>query len=143
MPNPTQMPIFSLMKARLQMLGDRQKVIAENVANVSTPGYVPRDVDTEAFAATLQRMAGKTGGPARTTMVATQPGHLAPPAAAHTPGAALVKAPDSETTLDGNAVVVEEQMMKIAETRTDFDTMVGLYQKSLGLLRLATRSPSR
>ena len=54
-----------------------------------------------------------------------------------------MKSPDSETTLDGNAVVVEEQMMKIAETRMDFETMVGLYQKSLGLLRLASRSPGR
>ena len=53
------------------------------------------------------------------------------------------QSPDSESTLDGNAVVVEEQMMKIAETRMDFETMVGLYQKSLGLLRLATRSPTR
>ena len=143
MPDPAQMPIFSLMKARLQMLGDRQKVIAENVANVSTPGYVPRDVDTEAFAATLQRMAGKGAHAAQTQMVATQAGHMAPPSAQHTPGAKLLKAPDSETTLDGNQVVVEEQMMKIAETRTDFETMVGLYQKSLGLLRLASRSPSR
>ena len=143
MPNPAQMPIFSLMKARLQMLGDRQKVIAENVANVSTPGYVPSDVDTGAFAATLQRMAGKAGGAARTAMVATQPGHMTSPAGSTAPGAKLVKAPDSETTLDGNAVVVEEQMMKIAETRTDFETMVGLYQKSLGLLRLASRSPGR
>jgi flagellar basal-body rod protein FlgB len=143
MPDPTQMTVFSLMKARLQMLGERQKVIAENVANVSTPGYVPSDIDQGAFAATLQRMAGKaSGSPGRTTMIATQPGHLTPE-----PGARLgihsQKSPDSETTLDGNAVVVEEQMMKIAETRMDFDTMVGLYQKSLGLLRLATRSPSR
>lgn len=147
MPDPTQMPIFSLMKARLQMLGDRQKVIAQNVANVSTPGYVPSDVDTGAFAATLQRMAGpKAGGASgagRTTMAVTQPGHMAPPGASPASGAKLVKSPDSETTLDGNAVVVEEQMMKIAETRTDFETMVGLYQKSLGLLRLASRSPSR
>jgi septum site-determining protein MinD len=37
----------------------------------------------------------------------------------------------------------EEQMMKIAETRMDFETMVGLYQKSLGLLRLASRAPGR
>jgi flagellar basal-body rod protein FlgB len=58
-------------------------------------------------------------------------------------GVTTLSSPDSETTLDGNSVVVEEQMMKIAETRMDFETMVGLYQKSLGLLRLASRSPTR
>jgi flagellar basal-body rod protein FlgB len=143
MPDPTNMTVFSLMKARLQMLGERQKVIAENVANVSTPGYVPSDVDQDAFAATLQRMTGKAGaGAARPALAVTQPGHMVP-AGSSAPGVTTLKNPDSETTLDGNAVVVEEQMMKIAETRTDFETMVGLYQKSLGLLRLATRSPSR
>ncbi|MEZ6028625.1 MAG: flagellar basal body protein [Hyphomonadaceae bacterium] len=142
--DPNQISVFSLMKARLQMLGERQKVIAQNVANVSTPGYVPNDINQDAFAATLQRMAGQSrtaNGPGRTVMAATQAGHLQPASGPAAPGVSVVKSPDSETTLDGNAVVVEEQMIKIAETRMDFETMVGLYQKSLGLLRLASRSP--
>ncbi len=144
MADPTQMTVFSLMKARLQMLGERQKVVAQNVANVSTPGYVPSDINQEAFSATMQRMAGQgraADGPARTAMVATQAGHMAPAPSAGSATMATTKTPDSETTLDGNAVVVEEQMMKIAETRMDFETMVGLYQKSLGLLRMAARAP--
>lgn len=146
MPDPTNMTVFSLMKARLNMLGDRQKVIAENVANVSTPGFVPKDVDQEKFAATLQRMAkngGAQGSQGPTKMAVTQAGHIAPAGGASMPGVQATRSPDSETTLDGNAVVVEEQMMKIAETRMDFETMVGLYQKSLGLLRLASRAPGR
>ncbi len=89
MPDPTQMSVFSLMKARLQMLGERQKVIAQNVANVSTPGYVPSDINQEAFAATLQRMAGQGAAPAgvaRTAMAATQAGHMAAPHAPAAPG---------------------------------------------------------
>jgi flagellar basal-body rod protein FlgB len=144
MADPNQMSVFSLMKARMQMLGERQKIVAQNVANVSTPGFVPSDIDQEAFAATLQRMAGHgAGGPGRTAMVATQAGHMSAPHGPAMRGMTPVKSPDSETTLDGNAVVVEEQMMKIAETRMDFETMVGLYQKSLGLLRMASRSPGR
>jgi flagellar basal-body rod protein FlgB len=146
MSDPTQMSVFSLMKARLQMLGERQKVIAQNVANVSTPGYVPSDINQDTFAAAMQRMAGQghgAGGLARTAMAATQAGHMAPAHGPTMPGISTTKSPDSETTLDGNAVVVEEQMMKIAETRMDFETMVGLYQKSLGLLRLASRAPGR
>jgi flagellar basal-body rod protein FlgB len=142
MADPNQMSVFSLMKARMQMLGERQKVVAQNVANVSTPGFVPSDIDQKSFGATLERMAGRgAGGPGRTAMVATQAGHMAAPHGPTLPGMTPVKSPDSETTLDGNAVVVEEQMMKIAETRMDFETMVGLYQKSLGLLRMASRSP--
>jgi flagellar basal-body rod protein FlgB len=110
---------------------------------VSTPGFVPRDVDQDAFAATLERMAGQgNAAAARPALAVTQAGHMAPAGSSHV-GVVATRTPDSETTLDGNSVVVEEQMMKIAETRTDFETMVGLYQKSLGLLRLATRSPTR
>lgn len=144
MTDPNQMSVFSLLKARMQMLGERQKVIAQNVANVSTPGYVPSDIDQKSFASTLARVRGPGGaGLPRTAMMATQAGHLASPHGPSGPGIVTVKSPDSETTLDGNAVVVEEQMIKIAETRMDFETTVGLYQKSLGLLRLASRSPGR
>ena len=144
MADPTDLTVFSLMKSRMQMLSARQKVISENVANVSTPGYTPRDVDQAEFERTLQRVAGRSeGGPERVRMTVTHSGHLAGPGSGSPSGVALVKRPDSETTLDGNSVVVEEQMMKIAETRMEFETMVGLYQKSLGLLRLAARSPTR
>ena len=146
MADPMNMGIFAMMRSRLQMLGERQKVISENVANVSTPGFTPNDIDQEAFAKTLARMSGhassSAAGPGRVTMLTSEPGHLT---AMHASSSAIstIKSPDSETTLDGNKVVVEEQMMKVAEIRMEFETMVGLYQKSLGLLRLATRSPSR
>ncbi|MBI1361608.1 MAG: flagellar biosynthesis protein FlgB [Alphaproteobacteria bacterium] len=141
MANPMNMTIFTMMKARLQELGERQKVISENVANVSTPGFTPSDVDETSFSKTLARMAGHAGaGPGRTQMLTSDPGHMTAPRVSSV-GVTTMKAPDSETTLDGNSVVVEEQMMKVAETRTEFETMVGLYQKSLGLLRLASRAP--
>ena len=146
MADPMNMGIFAMMRSRLQMLGERQKVISENVANVSTPGFTPNDIDQEAFSKTLARMSGHAGGsapgPGRVAMLTSEPGHLT---AMHASSSAIstIKSPDSETTLDGNKVVVEEQMMKVAEIRMEFETMVGLYQKSLGLLRLATRSPSR
>lgn len=138
MVSPTDMSVFSLLKARLDMLGERQKVIAENVANVSTPGYVPNDVDSDAFAAAVRSQLGGASG--ATGLMVTNARHMTPSSGGAI-GVTIRSSPDSETTLDGNAVVVEEQMMKIAETRMDFETMVGLYQKSLGLLRMASRGP--
>ena len=49
--------------------------------------------------------------------------------------------PDSETTLDGNSVVVEEQMLKMAESRMAYDAAISLYQKSMQMLRLAAKKP--
>ena len=51
------------------------------------------------------------------------------------------KTRDSETTLDGNAVVLEDQMLKLTETRMEYDAAIGFYQKSMGLLRMAARRP--
>ena len=143
MSDPTQISVFQLMKSRMQMLGERQKIIAQNVANVSTPGYVPGDIDQKAFAATLQRMAGKSAGPGRTAMVATQAGHMAPNHGSGAPALSVQKSPDSETTLDGNSVVVEEQMLKMAESRLAYDAAIGFYQKSMQMLRMAARPPGR
>jgi hypothetical protein len=52
-------------------------------------------------------------------------------------------APDSEITLDGNGVVLEEQSMKLIEARMDYEAAIGFYQKSLGLLRMAARAPGK
>ena len=130
----TDLPLLSQIKGRLTWLDERQRVIAENVANADTPGYVGRDLNQPTdFAAALR------GGGVR--MSRTSAMHIAPAGSATRFEAH--KAPDSETTLDGNSVVVEEQMLKMAESRMAYDAAIGLYQKSMQMLRLAARAPGR
>ena len=74
-------------------------------------------------------------------MVRTSAMHIAP--AGPTARFESRSAPDSETTLDGNSVVVEEQMLKMAESRMAYDAAIGFYQKSMQMLRLAARPPGR
>jgi flagellar basal-body rod protein FlgB len=71
--------------------------------------------------------------------------------AAHLPGrlAAAGQAwktqptPDSEARLDGNQVVLEEQMMKMAKARGDYEAAITFYQKSLSLIQLALKAPGK
>jgi flagellar basal-body rod protein FlgB len=129
------LPLLNQIKGRLTWLDERQRVIAENVANADTPGYVGRDLNQPAdFAAAL-----RGGGPL--SMTRTSAMHIAPTGAAARFDAR--SAPDSETTLDGNSVVVEEQMLKMAESRMAYDAAIGLYQKSMQMLRMAARAPGR
>lgn len=128
------LPLFNQIRGRLVWLDERQRVIAENVANSDTPGYAARDLKpTGDFAAAMTAERG-------VRVTRTNPMHIAPP------GSALrfegVQAPDSETTLDGNSVVVEEQMLKMAESRMAYDAAIGFYQKSLQMLRLASKKPT-
>ena len=72
-------------------------------------------------------------------MAVTQPGHMQPkarPAAA----SSRPRRQDSETTLDGNGVVLEDEMVKLTEARMDYDAAIGFYQKSLDMLKLAVRA---
>lgn len=118
-------PYFALLRARLDFLGDRQRLIAENIANASTPGFTPRDLDAAAFDKAMER-ATKRGGDV-----------------SHVGSARAVSRPDSETTLDGNSVVLEDQAMRAMETRMQFETGLSLYQKGLQLMRMAARPPGR
>lgn len=133
----TDLPLLSQIKGRLSWLDERQRVIAQNVANADTPGYVGRDLNAPAdFAAAL-----RGGGAGGVQMTRTSAMHIAP--AVQRARFDTVKAPDSETTLDGNAVVVEEQMLKMAESRMAYDAAIGFYQKSMQMLRMAARAPGR
>lgn len=127
-------PLLGQIKGRLGWLDERQRVIAENVANADTPGFVGRDLRQPTdFAAAMRDR--------RLTMTRTNAAHIAP--AGSPVRFDPTKSPDSETTLDGNSVVVEEQMLKMAESRMAYDAAIGFYQKSMSMIRLAAKKPGQ
>ena len=130
-------PFFGLLRQRLDHLSERQRLIAENIANATTPGYRPRDLDTAGFERMLASMSG-SGGP---SLMRTNPLHMT--SGGGSSRVEIVTRDDSETTIDGNAVVLEEQMARAAETRMQFETGIALYQKGLELVRMAARAPGR
>ena len=130
-----EIPLFAMLKGRLGHLGERQRLISQNVANSDTPGYTPGDLKPFTFQAKLQAAQAST-----TAQAVTQPGHMTP-ASQHRSPYKAVKTKDSETTLDGNSVVVEEQMLKMAESRMAYDAAIGFYQKSMSMIRMAAKRP--
>jgi flagellar basal-body rod protein FlgB len=130
-------PFFGLLRSRLDQLSERQRLISENIANASTPGYRPRDVDTSGF----ERMVASAAGGGGLQMARTKAGHMSPGGGGGQ--ARVITRDDSETTIDGNAVVLEEQMSAAAQTRMEFETGIALYQKGLELIRMAARAPGR
>ena len=129
-------PFFGLLRTRLDQLSQRQRLISENIANASTPGYRPRDLDTSAFEH-MVASSGSDGLP----MVRTHRAHLSAGGGGGAPQ--IVTRDDSETTIDGNAVVLEDEMARASETRMQFETGIALYQKGLQLVRMAVRAPGR
>ena len=126
--------IFATLKSRLSYLTDRQQVIAQNVANSDTPGFTPKDL--KPFV--LPGHGSGAAGLAPVTPTRTSPMHLAAPTTATQ--VKPVNAPDSETTLNGNSVVLGDEMMKMTQARMDYDAAVAFYQQSNQLLNTAARS---
>ena len=75
----------------------------------------------------------------------TDPSHMAAPGGATAAEGSLsfksVAAPDSETKMNGNSVVLEEEMLTMAESRMAYDAAIGLYQHSMNMLKMAARKP--
>ncbi len=131
-----QIPLLAMLKGKLNYTTQRQKLIAQNVANADTAGFAPRDLKPFSFDSALK---GATGGQMLSPL-RNQAGHLdlgGPKAGAGQETAA----PDSEARLDGNRVVLEEQMMKMTQARGDYDAAITLYQSSLNMMRTALRRP--
>jgi len=124
------LPLFSVLKTRMRWLEERQKVLAENVANADTPRYRARDLKQLDFNAALNAAMPQV------QLAATAPGHIGTPAGdagAHPQG----PRGGFETKPGNNAVVLEEEMMKVAETAMDHQTVTSLYVRGLAMLKTA------
>jgi flagellar basal-body rod protein FlgB len=132
--NLSKLPLFSMISQRIGWLSERQKVLAENVANADTPNYKARDLKPLDFAAMASAAGAGTGGGARLAPVATDQRHfdVRPGGGAKNAAAKDTKA---EATLSGNTVSLESEMMKVAETAMDYQLITNLYRKQIGLIK--------
>lgn len=116
---------IALAESRLRWLDRRQQVLARNIANADTPGFTPSDV--RPFAQHLAR-AGNGG------LVATSPRHIRadPSIAASRPDRRL-----AEAAPNGNAVSLEEQAIRVAETDTAHALATALRRRFMDMVRTA------
>ena len=125
------LPVLSALRTRMQWHQEPQSVLAENVSNSDTPRFRPRDLVAPKFE--------KSGAPAGTTgplpVVQTSSGHIG-----GTNGGSSFdqnRRVGFETRPAGNAVNLEEEMMKVSANQMDFAAVSALYSKSLHLLKTA------
>lgn len=112
--------LFALGQDRLNWLQARQQVLAGNIANADTPDYKPKDVSP--FEAAL--------GQFDITPVATQLGHFG----VSTSGTS-VREVDSESSLDGNQVSLDQQMEQVADVNDQQHLAVNIYGKYMSMFQ--------
>ncbi|HYM30642.1 MAG TPA: flagellar basal body rod protein FlgB [Candidatus Cybelea sp.] len=127
-----KLPVFAALKRQMDWLNERQRVIAENIANADTPGYKPHDLKEPSFSDLLSQQGG-----GKLVPVATNAMHLGPSGAQSGSFREDVQRRTEETTPTGNAVNLEQEMVKLAEAQVDYTTASSLYKKHLGLIMIA------
>src|SRR5262245_44196556 len=125
-----QLKLFQRMSERMGWLGARQEVLAQNIANADTPDFVPHDMKALKFEAHLNQIASV--GQVKTN--AMHLGGVSPQ------GASIDEQKTKkqyETAPVGNSVVLEEQMVKLADAQSNYQLMTNLYRKHVDLFKMA------
>lgn len=136
----TSLPLFNLMKTKLNFLSERQQVLAKNIANADTPGYKAQDIETPDFSTILAGTSGQKTAQ-NLSMASTHSGHLA----GQRMGGELKvihRKKTDELNPNGNNVVIEEEMAKVAANQGEYTTAMNLYSKTIAMFKTAIGNPS-
>lgn len=124
------MPLFAALTEKMRWHQQRQTVLAENVANAETPGFVGRDLKAFSFGEALGGVSM-----ARVTMSTTSPNHISVSSGGD--GDFGSNESGFEVTPVGNQVSLEDEMMKVTANQMDYQTITTLYTRSIKLIRTA------
>jgi len=134
----SSIPLFNIMKTKLDYLSRRQGVLAQNIANADTPGYKARDISAPDFKKMLHSHGGASGG---LRPMATHPGHMVSGGAGG--GFKTIK---RETTAElnpnGNNVAIEDEIAQAGQNQAEYQKALNLYCKTISLFKTAIGSTS-
>ena len=118
--------VFETAHAMAVHAGNKQAVVAQNVANADTPGYIARDLPSfqEMYA---PRVAGGH------MPLATRSGHLHGTADGAVSN--LLRKDRSFASPDGNTVSLENEMLRGTDAKRQHDRALAIYKSALNILR--------
>jgi flagellar basal-body rod protein FlgB len=124
----SNIPLFSMLRTRMHWHQERQRILAENVANADTPRFQPRDLAPPQF-------DPRRPATAELSLARTSTAHLA--GASGSTRFQLDRGGGFEARPSGNAVTLEDEMMKVANNQMDYQAATSLYTRGLGMLKTA------
>ncbi|HEX7637409.1 MAG TPA: flagellar basal body rod protein FlgB [Burkholderiaceae bacterium] len=124
----------------LSLRAERQRIIAGNIANADTPGYVARDMD---FAAALREATGQQAdGSTMTGASLTNPAHI-PLSLESTQALALKYSAPSQTNLDSNTVDMDRERASFVDNSVKYEATLRFINTDVRTLMDAMKSPSQ
>ena len=130
----SNIPLLSALTKKMNWLTARQKVVSENVGNADTPNFKASDLRPLDF---RKELASVTHSAApKLAPVTTDPRHLVGTEQAAKMEPQVVQN-TSDREINGNTVSLEDEMMKVQQTASDYQLMTNLYKKQVGLIKTA------
>ncbi|OYQ32960.1 flagellar basal body rod protein FlgB [Niveispirillum lacus] len=126
--------IFRLMSDKMAWHNQRQEVLSKNISNADTPNFRPNDLVEFDFKKQLRETA-------RMPLAASTSGHLQGTIVSKTGFKDGEERSPYETAPAGNAVVLEEQMLKVGQNSMEYQTVTNLYRKQVSMLKTAMTPP--
>ena len=126
------LPVLSALRTKMQWHQERQRVLSENVSNSDTPNFKPRDLVEPKF----NSAGASAGAMGSLAMMRTSTSHIASAGAGQSFQQDAGKG-GFQTRPAGNAVNLEDQMLKVSANQMDYAAATSLYSKSLHLLKTA------
>lgn len=125
------LPVFAMLRTRMHWHQERQRLLAENVANADTPDFRPRDLDPPDFGTAAHPRT------AAVVLARTDPAHMSGPGGVSASGFDPARNQAYSVRPAGNAVNLEDEMLKVSNNAMDYQAAATLYSRSLGLIKLA------
>lgn len=127
--------LLNLAEALAGYASARQTLISRNVAHADTPGWQAQDlVDFAETYAAREALDGLAFRPA-----ATRAGHAGPAGGGGAEAEASIVA--GVASPNGNTVSLEDQMVRAAQTRLQHEMALGVWRKSMDILRASLGPP--
>ena len=128
----SDLPVLSALRTKMQWHQERQRVLSENVSNSNTPNFKPRDLVEPKFDDNGANAAPLSGS---LPIARTSQGHIS--ATNAEPAFDQNRRTGFQTRPAGNAVSLEEEMLRVSANQMDYAAVTSLYSKSLHLLKTA------
>ncbi|MDX1737524.1 MAG: flagellar basal body rod protein FlgB [Alphaproteobacteria bacterium] len=125
--------LMGMLNEKMSWAAQRQKVIAQNIANADTPKYQARDLKPLEFERTFGNVNSKV------VLKTSRPGHLTSNRGEGTYDLARTGS-SYEISPNGNRVILEEQMMRLNETNSDHKLAANIFKKYAQMYQTALRS---
>ncbi|NKD77608.1 flagellar biosynthesis protein FlgB [Haematospirillum sp. H1815] len=128
----SKLSLFRMARTKMDWLAQRQRVLAQNISNADTPKFKAKDLRELDFG---KMVLDATEPSVKPTM--TNPSHMGVALPDLGPYREVAVRRTWERSIDGNPVVLEEQMEKMARGRSQYDLALQLVKKNLTMIKSA------